>query len=259
MWCPICQQDVPGYGSADGRELRCGKCGESLQGPVGPPVPLNAVPAASSEAAVKVASQVDVKTLLRGGALDQDWALEADIRGVQRLIGALKSRSTLVAEPLAVHLAHASPGSWHVPGEPARSPNASRTAPPAVAHQPHEAPQRSSHPAAWTVLCMGVALLACGVALVVLSVISARADLWQIGLPAVVVGQAGLIIGFALQLDALGGRSSRTTTSAEAVVETTAADSPATGMRAMSDTAVASQHMLLSELKTRLDRLVQQA
>jgi hypothetical protein len=109
------------------------------------------------------------------------------------------------------------------------------------------------------VLCTGVALLACGVALVALSVIAARADLWQIGLPAIVVGQAGLIIGFAMHFDGAWRLGTGPVASGEVADQATPVEYPAMGVRAMSDAAHASPHMLLSELKARLDQLVQQA
>src|SRR5262245_27556890 len=115
MWCSTCQQDVPGLGSPSGGVLRCGKCGESL---VAASRHSNrGEPAAETENALAAVTSTDCtnlnKLLASSPLVDEDWALEAELRGVQRLLGSLKSRSTVVAEPVALHAPHAAPGAWH--------------------------------------------------------------------------------------------------------------------------------------------------
>jgi hypothetical protein len=257
MWCPTCQQDVPGYGSADGRELRCGKCGENLPGAIQPYGSLQMAKAAADEAKMQPVRDTDVKQLLRGGPADEDWALEAELRGAQRLIGSLKSRSTIVAEPLAVHSSHVAPARWHMPTDTAHGTAVTVQARPSNPHPKSDATQPRSHAAAWAVLCSGVTVLACGIVLVGFSVISARADLWQIGLPAVVVGQAALIIGFALQLDGLWPTNPKQSAAEDVGGESPRTEYPTSGVQATSGAPLASPHVLLSELKSQLDRLVQ--
>src|SRR5438132_4439332 len=94
MWCSTCQQDVPGLGSpSSGGELRCGKCGGSL-------APADHMTTADVEiAGARIAPAVQaengaLENLLRCPPLpDDDWTLEAELRGVQRLLNSLKSRS----------------------------------------------------------------------------------------------------------------------------------------------------------------------
>ena len=65
---------------------------------------------ASNEPVVAASDEPAIRKFLTSGPLaEDDWALEAELRGVQRLIGSLKSRSTIVAEPVAVHEVHAAP------------------------------------------------------------------------------------------------------------------------------------------------------
>ncbi len=58
------------------------------------------------------------------------------------------------------------------------------------------------------VISLGLTALACGVALVLWSILSDRGSLWNIGLPVAVGGQLVLLLGLALQMDRIG-RGSR--------------------------------------------------
>ncbi|HUY31624.1 MAG TPA: hypothetical protein VMV69_02515 [Pirellulales bacterium] len=54
---------------------------------------------------------------------------------------------------------------------------------------------------AWTILAVGLAVFTCGAVLTGWSIVEARGDLWNIGLPAALTGLLGLLIGMVLQLD----------------------------------------------------------
>jgi hypothetical protein len=204
MWCSTCQQDVPGLGSPSGGELRCGKCGESLPA-VSQQIAVTC--AASDESTPALPSSTtdcsNLEKLLRQGPLvEDDWALEAELRGVQRLLGSLKSRSTIVAEPVAVHAPHAAPAAWHAAGQaPAGEATAPNTAADSVIRD--AAAQPNSHLIAWMILSFGLATFACGAVLLGWSLVAKRDDLWPMGMPLALIGQAGLILGLVLQLDGL--------------------------------------------------------
>ena len=70
--------------------------------------------------------------------------------------------------------------------------------------------QPRGHVIAWLILSLGLAVFACGVVLLGWSLIGGRADLWPVGLPLTLIGQAGLILGLILQLDGLWQTSRKT-------------------------------------------------
>jgi hypothetical protein len=214
MWCSTCQQDVPGLGSP-GKEtlLRCGKCGESLAAPN--PQSASASGTATSAVSAPPPTASDgaaLNKMLRQGPLgDEDWEIEAELRGVQRLLRSLKSRSTLVAEPAIVHGSHRAPSAWHAASHDPHTAAADSAHSLANAPGPNEATQQPRGPvAAWTTLSIGLATFACGAVLLVWSLVTPRDDLWRIAIPMVLIGQAGLIIGLILQFDGLWHTSHRT-------------------------------------------------
>src|SRR5206468_202320 len=116
--------------------------------------------------------------LLRSAPLgEEDWAMEAELRGVQRLLGSLKSRPMTPAESVALHPPRRSPTAWHtIPTE--QAPGADDSVrEQVVAKQPR------GHAAAWTILSLGLAVFACGAVLLGWSLIGQREDLWPVGMP----------------------------------------------------------------------------
>jgi hypothetical protein len=177
MWCPTCQQDVAPSAAADAAQpLRCERCGEVLAGRGGK----------------TSGAKASMPTAL---PLADDWELEADLRGVERLLVTLKSHAT-------------SP-------EPSRNEESfpdDRRAAKALAHAAHEAAigwhagerkSTKSNSLAWTILSLGLATFACGAVLLGWSIAAERDDLWPLGLPLALVGQAGLILGLVLQIEGL--------------------------------------------------------
>ena len=187
MWCSNCQQDVPGLGSASGGALRCGKCGvETMVAPSQP-----ATESGCSAEFAHAIPQADAfaKRILHLPALgNDDWALEAELRGVQRLVASLKSHEH--QRPL-IPESQAEPDS-----------TSSRISTPAAAR-----PQPRSNALGWLILSLGLAVFACGAVLLAWSLIGQREDLWPIGMPLTLIGQAGLILGLVLQLDGLWNTS----------------------------------------------------
>jgi len=239
MWCSTCQQDVPGLAASDGGQ-RCGKCSQPLAGGQSPALDGSRVLDGST-----------VQRLLSDQPSADDWALEAELRSVERLVGSLRGSTPRTA----VDAPHAALPAWHVPQEQAtREP---------------VAVQSTSHVAAWTVLSIGLAVFACGGVLLGWSVIGQRDDLWPIGMPLAVIGQAVLILGLILQLDGLW-HTSRQATQALAQLDgelanvrqatTLLSTSHASGAQSFYVHLAegASPQLLLADLKGQLDLLAQQ-
>ena len=84
MWCATCQQDVSSPPLAGAEPARCGKCGQQL---------------ATNEQAHRPAAVSPTKPRLA-----DDWELEADLRGVERLLGTLKASGFTTGKTLWAHV-----------------------------------------------------------------------------------------------------------------------------------------------------------
>jgi hypothetical protein len=225
--------------------LRCSQCGQSA---AGDGEPANATSLENQS----------LERLLRDSAAD-DWALEAELRGVQRLIGSLQGSSppAMPAGASAVHAAHVAPAAWHVatPADPRAS-------------VPLPAPPKTNA-LAWLSLAVGLAIFACGAVLLGWSLAADREDLWTIGLPLALVGQAGLILGLILQLDGLSHTNRQTAAALseldgelsrvrQATTLLTATKSSSAQSFYAHLAAGASPQLLLADLKGQLDLLAQQ-
>jgi hypothetical protein len=261
MWCSSCQQDVPALGAASSGQLHCGKCGNMLSR-------MQASDNATSGNATSGARQPQASTFqaspadnadfehrLASAALaDDDWTLEAELRGVQRLLSSLKPH------PAA---APAFPGEQppHWPPSP--------TAMPAGGAKPANIPPPRGHTIAWTILGLGLAVFACGAVLLGWSLAAGRADLWPLGMPLALLGQAGLALGVVLQLDGLW-HSSRSTAAAlteldgelktvrQATTLLSSTHSAAGQSFYLHLAEGASPQLLLADLKGQMDLLAQQ-
>jgi hypothetical protein len=276
MWCSTCQQDVSLPAAAgEGDALRCGKCGQLLVGATKtadaarsqvaemptseaarpivaarettealpePSMNNSAVPAATPGGSPQAAPVFHL-------AIPDDWELEADLRGVERLVGSLKGN---------IQANSALPdGRVEWQGTP-RSPAIERT---------NERPR--SNLLAWTILSLGLATFACGAVLLGWSFAADRQDLWPLGLPLALVGQAALIVGLVLQLDGLWSSNRQTAESLTALdgelhrmrhattLLTTTKNASAQSFYAhMAEGA--SPQLLLADLKGQMDLLAQQ-
>jgi hypothetical protein len=256
MWCSTCQQDVTSTGSPAGGPLRCNRCEQTI--------------AAAAPSAKDSAPKFD--KLLRASSLtEEDWTLEAELHGVQRLLGSLKSTGSLGPELTSIHKPHSAPSGWH--SENSLDHRASKAADalysPVDTIETPPTEQPKGNLAAWAILSLGLATFACGAVLLVWSLVASRDDLWPVGMPLALIGQAGLILGLILQLDGLWTNSRKTATALSHLDGELSRVRQATTLLSTSRTSAAQSfyvhlaegaapQMLLADLKGQLDLLARQ-
>jgi len=220
MWCATCHQDVPHRAANGSIADRCSRCGStfddaSSESPDFCAAYLNeGIPEAQTPepaAAPLASSDFDnaaLEQLLAGPPLPaDDWKLEAQLRDVNRLVDRL--RRTTPTEPIAAAVPRSS--AVYEPLSPAPIPSAIArlqavpSAPPAS-----KAPVERSSLGAWLLISLGLAMFACGGVLLGWAFLADRGDLWSLGLPLTLAGQASLILGLVMQLEGLW-RSTRQT------------------------------------------------
>ena len=256
MWCSTCQQDVSACVPGPEGGNACAKCAGAL--------PAQACAAVSITAAI---ASPERPALLSPRAaapiLDDDWTLEADLHSVERLVQTLKATGPKIGDSVEIHAAHDFRATQpHFPQRTAGGP-ASAAGATSVATLPR------SNSFAWTLLSPGLAAFACGAVLLGWSIVGNRQDLWPIGMPLTLIGQAGLILGLVWQLDGLWQSSRKTVTTLQeldselaqvrsaAVLLSANKATPGQSFYAHMAEGV-SPHMLLADLKGQLDVLSQQ-
>lgn len=184
MWCKNCQQDVPAIASPEEQVPRCAKCHRTFVAVAG---------AASSSKTGGPAGRVSPSGL-EIGWLDKpqldDWELDDDLHETDRLVAALGGRSTTSDSSRRIDAAHPAPGH-------------SRTDRPATAKLRARQASRPSSVFAWFMLSIGLMAFVFGGVLLGWSFVTDRAELWRLGMPFAMGGQAALIIGLVFQLDGL--------------------------------------------------------
>ncbi len=101
---------------------------------------------------------------------------------------------------MSLHLPEMAVPSWHAMPVAEAAANEELQATESAAQQPR------TNTAAWTILSLSLAVFACGAVLLAWSLIGQRDDLWSIGLPLALIGQAGMILGLVLQVESISGR-----------------------------------------------------
>jgi hypothetical protein len=177
--------------------------------------------------------------------------LEADLRSVDRLIEGFKAASRCdhpAPRPQRLALEE-DPGEFSSP-------------------KPIEPPPKTNV-AAWTFLSLGLAAFACGAVLLGWSFAAEREDLWPIGMPLALLGQAGLIVGLVMQCEGLWQSSRRAAQTLDHLDEELDRIRHATTLLATSKSgssqsfyahlaAAAPPEMLLADVKGQLDQLARQ-
>ena len=264
MFCPACQQDVPALAvPEEPGVVRCTFCGEGLTAEAkvqGRRSKVEITKLSQSPSSVQVAASSartsdpaateghQPRVAIRPRPDFEDWDLEPDIRSAQRLMASLKQSAPekiLAPSPAAI------------------------PAPERITPKEPLAPAERSGTLAWACLSLGVMTLACGGVLIGWSLAADRADLWSLGLPLAVVGQAGLVIGLLLQLDGLWQSSKKTEQTLTQLDGKLYELKHATTLLGTSHSTPAqsfyvhmaegaSPHLLLADLKGQLDLLAEQ-
>jgi hypothetical protein len=203
--------------------------------------------------------------------LDEDWQLAAEVSAVHRLVDNLRKQTLrfdgpATQSPLAAHapVDHSFASLAGRRNRAAAEPDAALAA---------ESRQKAVAPAAsllaWTILSVGMSVFACGGVLVAWSLLASRDDLWPIGMPLALLGQAGLVLGLVLQLDGLWNSNRRTADSIEALDDELVRVRQATTLLASAHSTPAQSfyvhlaegaapQLLLADLKGQLDLLAGQ-
>ncbi len=199
MWCSQCQQDVPAVAQpGDDHAIRCARCGRIVPSCSDvPPAPLPETGAAGTAAPLDEPTADDEPVEFFELS---DWELERQCERVDRITQSLR---VVIPRPSS--------------GEPTTGPNLGRPSAyrvdpashdpiPARHHRsrPVSLPRRRWHTAlVWSSWSIGMMAFLCGAVVLGVGVLESRTDLWTIGLPLALVGQALLLLGIILQLDRL--------------------------------------------------------
>lgn len=243
MWCEVCQQDVPGAaGVGETGPLCCARCrGRLGEAPVPP-----------SEAREWTCEAPPID-------LGDDWQLDDDLRAADRLVDRYRLAAFAPDEEASTA------GSRSVPVRVDPAPRETPAQPAAVA------PAKSGRWAAlgWGVLSVGVMAFACGAVLLGCAYGMQRPELWSIGLPTALAGQAALVVGLALQLEGVWQSNRRATKTLASLDDQMDRLRHATSLLCSTHSTPAqsfyvhlaegaSPHILLGDLKGQLDLLATQ-
>lgn len=251
MWCSHCQQDVPAVPRVGASGLQCVRCQTlATKQPATPaeqPIPPGIEPLSAA------APESPLAQLLLPPLPQEDWQLEAELRYVERLSQAWKESPPL--EPIG--FPNPNIAGSELPAR-ERMNEVSTTG-----HKPRFAGL------AWGTLSLGVMSFVCGGVLLAWSAIAGRSELWSLGLPLTLFGQAGLILGLVLQLESLWQTNRATSQTLSALDgelhELRHSTTLLTQSRSTPSQSFylhlaegASPHLLLADLKGQLDLLSDQ-
>lgn len=240
MWCSTCQQDVPAIASPDESVVCCARC----QSPVGA-TSCTADSTPEFEASPKVASRLSSDA----PPLD-DWQCDDDLHAAQHRMDLL---GLGLRDPV-------------VPGDPHVRQQWSDTKTKARSGRPK---RRRSSLVAWCALSLGTMALVFGGVLLGWSSVTDRTDLWRLGMPFALVGQAALVVGLVFQLDGLWRSNREATETLDELDDQLAELRRDTSLLTTTHTGPsqsfyvhlaerASPHLLLADLKGQLDLLAMQ-
>ena len=261
MWCKRCQQDMPGIASGEDAKPRCTRCSTSLGNAT------DELPTGTNNPQLPTENTIVIEgDTAEDSPTCDGWELGEKLRHIQRVLQ--PGKATVVPPKtrpgdFRVDGSHAGPPDWHKRLH-RKKPAGHRRRP--LQGQQEAVGEGTAGLSVWTAVSLGVMLLVCGGILLVWSMVAARPELWNIGLPVAVAGQVVLVVGLVLQLDRLWHHNRHTAAKLDNVDEqlhdlrsaaamlTTSHSSPATAFYSHF-TNGASPQMLLADLKGQLDLL----
>jgi len=266
MWCSNCQQDVPGVAAADDEgRICCARCSSTLS-------------SKASESKAETA-QVDsnvqqMKTLATSDSVVDvrppvdlhDWEFEEDLLAVQRLVRSLRSAGVMTADSEETNQRVDSAQSLSAPHT-----NVMAELPLDKENRSGKKQKQKRKKAkmgffAWTLLSFGLMTFVCGAVLLGWSFVEGRSELWRVGMPLTLGGQAFLLIGLLLQLESIWQSNRDTTNTLDELDEQLHELKHATTLLSTARSGHgqsfyahmaegASPQLLLSDLKGQLDML----
>ncbi len=254
MWCADCGQDVPGIASKEQqRRIVCARCGREL---------------ASSVTETDASSRVDESSATahpaRSATWDDDaygleWDVDEDLQIAGDTIRRYKSTGIGGREIDGHQIRINSQSPWPAADSTALPTNTDTMMSPRIAQ-----PTSSQTWLSWGLICLGMMGFTFGAVLAGWSLFADRPDLWSVGLPTVLAGQAALLLGLIFQLEAIWHTFRRTHRVLDELDDrmtelkrtttlmTTACNTPSQSFYAhMADGA--TPQMLLADLKGQLD------
>jgi hypothetical protein len=183
MWCKRCQQDMPAVANGEGG-MACARCTSVLRFAA----PSNNANRDDARVCAIAESVLATSPLASDPPPIDTWRLDAELSEAERLLK--------VFAPLS----STSPKCHTNDARAMRSPFGAAPAQASQASPAETTTSTSGGTIAWLLLLAGTMALVCGGVLVGYSLYASRVALWNLGLPILLAGQAGLLLGIVLQL-----------------------------------------------------------
>lgn len=277
MWCSDCGQDVPGVASpSNPHDVVCARCGESFSGSTRATDTISTASVAQSTDQLAKQETKVRDTLNRPFLEFDDWGLDDDLAAAEEALRGFESGLDQPAPSSPPHFAAngaAANGAAETVAATTMTPSPTPIyhfhpahGQPTVPERPR---QRKPSLLGWTLVTFGMVGFACGAVLTGWSLAAGRTDLWTMGVPTFLLGQAALLVGMIFQmeglwknnhqaqksLDDLDQRLSHLNQSTKLIGTTQSGPSQAFHTHMAEG---AHPHLLLSDLKGQLDLLTTQ-
>jgi hypothetical protein len=186
MWCKHCRQDVPGIAASSQLLVSCSRCGAILSS-AGEPDVEPAISAA--EAAGAGLDDGSHRSSLSGYPNFDDWAIEQNLRHLQARVGRRSGpnqserASARKADRKPIRRIHAAHQKGPRP------------------HRPRPTTRRRTSLVDHLIWTLELMAFACGGVLLAWSFTGMYTELWRLGVPIEVAGQASVMLGVMLQLE----------------------------------------------------------
>jgi hypothetical protein len=257
MWCKKCQQDVPAIASSVERKYCCPRCGEAVGGQ------------ASSTMETKQSPSDSVSDAAHASEIPSydSWELDNQLWQLGQALQIDTNRNRSEGKDFQHEIARL---------DSAHNCISPRHSPPKPTSRKRKIKSRLATKSSvllgfliWAVLSLGTAALVCGGILLGWSMMAARNELWEIGLPIAIGGQVSLLIGLVLQLNVFWHSNKNTRDKLDEVDEKLhdlkktasrlgAVHRPSSTSFNTHMVGRANPQLLLSDLKSQLDLLERQ-
>lgn len=270
MWCSDCQQDVPAMANPENGDLCCAQCRRELRHRISAPwenseglLPASSPTPKQSDGGDLACSAAEEQPVPSWAFVErppvdvQAWRWDEDLAEAERLV------RTLAAKRTGQNSLRGIPSTAET--RPTREGSSKESAAERTRRSPSPRGAKNGW-SSWLAISLGVMSFVFGGVLLGWSFWTSRQELWSIGLPFALGGQAALIIGLVLQLDGLWQTHRDATSALDQLDEQVEELRQATNLLSTTHSTPAqsfyfhmaegaSPHMLLSDLKGQLDLL----